>query len=155
MSKTNCRGGYSRLFGTEQGGSLVELVLLTPVFCILLLGAAEFGRLMYIGIEVSNAARAGVQYGAQNSSTATDISGMQTAALNDGPDVSSLAATASHYCVCSNGSASTCANTDCSTSRILQYVQVNTTVTVSPLFTYRLPTGSVTLTGQAVQRVLQ
>ena len=52
----------------------MELALVVPVFIALLLGAAEFARLAYAGIEVSNAARAGVAYGSQSSTTAADIS---------------------------------------------------------------------------------
>src|ERR1700733_8939384 len=77
---------YAALRDTA-GGALVELALLIPVFVALLLGAAEFARLAYAGIEVSNAARAGVAYGSQSSTTASDITGMQTAATNDGANV--------------------------------------------------------------------
>ena len=48
-----------------------------------LIGAAEFARAAYAYIEVSNAARAAVQYGAQNDATALDTAGMLTAAKND------------------------------------------------------------------------
>lgn len=146
-----------KILGSDGGMATIELTLVTPIFVILLLGAAEFGRLMYIGIEVSNAARAGVQYGAQSRATASDSAGMQSAALADGSDVTGLAATPAptYFCKCSDGSASTCLTTDCSTSRIIEYVQVNTSVSVAPMFTYTGLPGTVTLTGQAVMRVAQ
>jgi Flp pilus assembly protein TadG len=158
VSNHECLGSFQRRVGTsvnETGQSLAELALLLPIFLVLLLGAAEFGRLTYIGIEVSNAARAGVQYGAQSRATASDASGMQTAATNDGPDVSGLSATATHFCSCSNGTASTCAATDCSGSRIIEFVQVNTSAAVAPMFTYPGLPGTLTLTGKAVMRVAQ
>ena len=96
--------------GDEGGGAFVELALVVPIFGLLLVGAAEFGRLAYADIEVSNAARAGVAYGAQNHATASDTSGMQTAATQDAPDVTSIAATASTFCTCSDGTVVTCAN---------------------------------------------
>jgi len=159
MLMTNSHNRSKRWLSTIVGGdgglATIELALVTPIFVILLLGGAEFGRLMYIGIEVSNAAHAGVQYGAQSHATALDNTGMQTAATTDGSDVAGLSATASHSCLCSDGSASTCLNTDCSTSRIIEYVQVNTTVSVAPMFTYTGLPGTVTLTGHAVMRVEQ
>jgi Flp pilus assembly protein TadG len=153
------RNKWFRLFvRNDCGGAFVELALIMPMFTVLLAGAADFARLAYAGIEVSNAAHAGVQYGAQNRITALDIAGMKTAATNDGPDVTSLRATASNSCVCTNGTSITCANaaTACvSPARTLQYVQVNTSAAVSPLFHYPgLPT-TFNLQGQATMRVEQ
>jgi Flp pilus assembly protein TadG len=129
-----------------------------PMFTLLLAGAADFARFAYASIEVSNAARAGVQYGMQSATTAMDTAGMAQAATNDGADVSSLKATASASCVCTDGTSITCANaaTKCvAPARILQYVQVNTTAALNPLFQYPgLPT-TLTLNGQASARVEQ
>lgn len=49
----------------------------------LLIGAAELAMASYASVEVANAAKAAVQYGAQNSTTAADTTGMKTAAIND------------------------------------------------------------------------
>jgi Flp pilus assembly protein TadG len=141
------------------GGALVELALVVPVFVALLLGAAEFARLAYASIEVSNAARAGVAYGSQSSTTASDISGMQTAATNDGANVTGLSATATEFWACSGStvpytqlsSPPTCTGTG---NHLLNYVQVTTTATVNPLIHVPgLPT-TFTLHGLAIMRVL-
>ena len=141
----------------DGGQAFVELALVLPIFVLLLLGAGEFGRLAYMAIEVSNAARAGVAYGAQNHVTASDTTGMQLAATNDGSNVATLSASASHFCSCSGGGSSTCLPTDCTGAgnRILEFVQVNTTAAVDPLIHVPgLPT-TYTLTGQAIMRVEQ
>jgi Flp pilus assembly protein TadG len=139
----------------ESGQALVELAFTLPLLALLLLGAGEFARLAYAAIETSNAARAGVQYGAQNHVTASDYAGMQIAATNDGSDVPQIDATATHFCGCANGTVSTCASGDCAGSRIIEYVQVNTTATVDPLIHVPgLPT-TFTLNGQAIMRVWQ
>ena len=144
-----------RALGDDRGQALVELAVGLGVFAILLAGGVEYGRLAYAGTEVTDAARAGVQYGAQSSTTATDTSGIQLAATQDAPDVTGMTATSKLVCVCSDGSASTCAGTDCLTSRMIESVQVNTSATVTtPLHVPGLPT-SYTLTGQAVMRVGQ
>jgi Flp pilus assembly protein TadG len=137
------------------GQSLIELALVAPLFILLLIGAAEFGRLAYAGIEVSNAARAGVQYGAQSHTTASDNSGMQLAATNDAANIAGVSATATHSCSCADGSSSTCAATDCSASRIIEFVQVNTTATVDPLLYYPGLPHTFTMRGQAIMRVEQ
>jgi Flp pilus assembly protein TadG len=138
------------------GGALVELALIVPIFTILLLGAAEFGRLAYAAIEVSNAARAGVAYGSQSSSTASNLTGMQTAATNDGPNVAGLTATASQFWSCSNAPSTQSSTPPTCTAgnHLLNYVQVKTTATVDPLIHVPgLPT-TYTLRGLAIMRVL-
>ncbi len=162
-TKANARDCSSRVGMLVRRGSIcasggsafVELALVVPIFVLLLVGAAEFGRLAYAGIEVTNAARAGVAYGAQNHVTASDLTGMQQAAQNDASNVTSLSATAKYFCTCSNGNSSTCAVTDCAGARILEFVQVNTTATVNPLFYYPGLPKTFTLQGQAVLRVEQ
>ncbi len=60
---------------------------MTFILVPILIGAGEFARAAYAYIEVSNAARAAVQYGAQNHATSDDTvgdtAGMLTAARND------------------------------------------------------------------------
>src|ERR1700742_683559 len=73
---------HSCLIG-DTGQGLLELALTLPLLMLILLGAAEFARFAWAAIETANAARAGVQYGAQTQITASDNVGMQTAALND------------------------------------------------------------------------
>jgi Flp pilus assembly protein TadG len=142
----------------EIGASLVELALMMPIFTVLLLGAAEFARLAYAYIEISNAARAGAAYGAQSHATASNTANIELAATNDGANLSGLSATASTSCACSSGTSITCATaaTACvSPYRIIESVQVNTSASVSPLIHCPgLPT-TYTLQGQAAMRVEQ
>lgn len=146
---------------SEVGQALVELALVLPLFFLLLFGAAEFAFLAYASIEVSNAARAGVAYGAQSHITASDFSGMQTAALSDGSNVAALSATATNFCACSSAPSSQVA---CSTALIVcspepthpvEFVQVNTTATVNPPFHIAGLPQLFTLQGQAIMRVEQ
>jgi Flp pilus assembly protein TadG len=139
----------------DSGQALFEAALGMTVCVTLLLGAAEFGRLSYASIEVANAAHAGVAYGAQSHTDASDNSGMRTAATQEAPDVSGMSASASHFCKCSDGTASTCAVSDCSTSRIIEYVKVTTTASFDPkIYVPGLP-KSYTLNGSAIMRVVQ
>src|ERR1700734_3884295 len=79
----NSRGRFIPRWQRECGQSVLELALLMPILCLLLLGIIEMGRYAEISILVSNAARAGAQYGAQNIATAGDSAGIQAAALQD------------------------------------------------------------------------
>jgi Flp pilus assembly protein TadG len=144
-----------RLLKGRRGQSVVEFALSVPLLIVLLLAAVEFGQIFYTQISVINAARAGVQYGAQNITSAGDASGMQQAALADAPNIAGLTATATHFCQCANGSASTCLATDCSGSHRLLFVQVNTSAVYTPMMSYPGVPGSMTLTGQATMRVPQ
>jgi Flp pilus assembly protein TadG len=139
----------------DSGQALIETAVSLTVCVTILLGAAEFGRIAYASIEVANAAHAGVSYGAESHASASDYSGMRTAATQEAPDVSGMSATASHFCKCSDGTASTCNVTDCSLSRIIVYVKVTTTATVDPkIYVPGLP-KSYTVNGSAIMRVVQ
>jgi Flp pilus assembly protein TadG len=159
MKKANTRSQSFGIIGAlcdrDAGQSLVETALIFPLLIALLIGAAELARVAYAAIEVSNAAKAGVQYGAQNGSTASDTTGIQTAAANDAANLSGLTTTPSYSCVCSDGTASTCANTDCANSHIEETLTVNTQATVNPLIHLPgLPT-TYTLKGRAIQKCVQ
>jgi Flp pilus assembly protein TadG len=47
----------------ERGAALVELALATPLLAVLIVGAVDFARIFYLAMQVTNAARAGAQYG--------------------------------------------------------------------------------------------
>lgn len=146
------------------GDSLVELALLLPILTMLLVGTVDLGRLAYMSIEVSNAARAGVQYGQQNSGTWSDTNGMQTAATNDAPDLvgannGNLTAVASYWCQCSDGTTVTpnCfpGTPSCATTHRVNYVKVVTTATYKAWFPCPGIPSTANLSSQAVMRAGQ
>jgi Flp pilus assembly protein TadG len=145
----------SLLRANQCGQSLVETALAVSVCGVLMLGTAEFGRLAYAGIEISDAARSGVEYGSQSHATAADNPNMQIAASNSAPDISNLQTSATHFCKCADGTSSTCVTTDCAGSRIIEYVQVNTSATVSPLIYVPGLPKTYAISGLAVMRVVQ
>ena len=152
----------SRAWRSESGNSLVELALVVSLFGVpLLLGGAEFGRLGYAAIEVSNAARAGAAYASQSSATAADSTGIQQTATNEAGDITGLTAVGSQFCVCSNAMSTqvTCSSaaTTCSPSPIhpIQFVQVNTSVTLLPILHLPSMPSTFTLHGQQTMRIGQ
>ncbi len=139
----------------SKGQSSVELALSLPLLIALLLVVVETGRICLVAIALASAARAGVQYGAQNLTTVSDIVGMQNAAKADAPGLVGMTAAGSYFCKCSDGSASTCLATDCATSHRLMYVQTDTSATYSPWFNWPGIPATTTLTSQAIMRVAQ
>ena len=140
---------------SDRGNALIELAIGITVLTSLILGAAEFGRIAYAAIEVNDAAHAGAAYGAISRTYAADNANVTNAAKKDAPDVPGMTATALYWCQCSDGSASTCGVSDCTGTRIIEYVTVKTSGTVDPLvYVPGLP-KSYTVTGQAVMRVEQ
>ena len=139
----------------EAGQALVETALVFPLLITILIGSAEMARVAYAAIEVSNAARAGAQYGAQNGYTANDTTGISTAASNDASNLTGMTTTSSYTCVCSDGTASTCQATDCTNTQIEQTLTVNTSVTYDPLIHLPGLPKTYTLKGQAIQKCAQ
>ncbi|MCL5006494.1 MAG: pilus assembly protein [Acidobacteria bacterium] len=133
----------------------MELAFVLPVASFLLVGTIEIGRLANTSIVVDNAARAGVQYGAQNRVTASDTAGITQAAQEDASSISNLSVNVSHYCACSDGSASTCQPTDCASSHIVEYLKVDTQTQLNTLFSYPDIPRSYTVKGQDIMRVSQ
>ncbi|HXU17787.1 MAG TPA: TadE/TadG family type IV pilus assembly protein [Terriglobales bacterium] len=147
------------IFKCEAGQALAEACLCVPFFFLLLLGAVDLARAAYMEIEVTNAAKAAVQYGAQNSATATDTSSIANAAATDASGLSSLHTTVSIAGICSDGSACTgtggmCRSTDCSSSHIETVLTVNVATTYHPVFSVMGINRDLRLQGQAVQKVL-
>lgn len=146
---------------SESGQAFTELFLsMTFILIPVLIGAVEFARAAYAYIEVSNAARAAVQYGAQNHSTYLDTNGMLTAAQNDyslDPTKLSLTPVSTTACNCSDDGSSVSCNdsTVCSGAHIEITLTVHTQATFDPGFYEPFLPTTFTVQGVAVQKVLQ
>lgn len=165
-------------FHDDRGAALIELALTTPLFILLMMGAAEIGRVAYYAIEVENAARAGASYGALNLANANLTSNVQQTAKNDAPDISNLLVTSpGGACVCeeidppsttptftpSSGTTSCTSSiinactsdTSSKIQSVVQYVTVSTSANVDPLIHVPgLPT-TYTLSGYSAMRINQ
>ena len=160
MSTTRARERATRR--GERGASLVEMAVVLPVLALLLIGAIDFGRVFYVSMALTNAARVGVQYGAQNQGTAVDLAGMRAAAIAAArPDVGTITAAATRTCSCNGGARVACnsvAITSCASPSIIRtYVSVQTAMpTSSPFATVsRLFPFSSTLSRTAIMRVAE
>jgi hypothetical protein len=86
---------------------------------------------------------------------------MVQAAKQDAADIggnwwgtpTNFTATATHFCQCPDGSASSCGSGACSGGQQFTLVEVDTTASCKPMFNYvGLPT-TITLKGKAILRV--
>jgi Flp pilus assembly protein TadG len=141
----------SSVMGTE-GGSFVELALVLPLFLLIFVPTVDIGRAIYMSIEVAAAAQAGAAYGIQNP---TDVSGMQTASAAGVSNLSSVSATATYGCECSDGTSASasCTVTPTCTYNYVNYVDVIASVPYSPTFNYPGLPSSITISREVRMRV--
>ena len=145
---------------SEKGQALVEFALLLPFLILLLLPTVDLGRIFYFAMAVTQAARAGAEYGIRQS---TDFAGMTAAAVAAGADVGLTASDvtiADRYWRCPSDPTTT-KNTNfpipsgsCgSSSQPLIYVRVVATKNFSLLYSYPWLSSTVTITRAAEVRV--
>jgi Flp pilus assembly protein TadG len=148
-------GGPTGLGGTRRGQSTAEFAVAVPLLLLLLLAAADFGRIMYVSNAVNSAARAGAQYGSQTVITAADSTGMVSAATTDGSNISNLSA-AAQQCTCeSTSSVAACPASYCSNDPQATFVEVDTQATFHTLITWPGIPSSTIVSGKAIMQVEQ
>ena len=153
----------------ETGQAMLELALLLPILCLLVVGITDLGRAAAVTIAVNNAATAGVEYGAQGLTTASDTNGMQRAANadtsgNNLPGTISFPTAPTHGCMCDSGAGVSCvypvpAPSTCSdilancAGQVVECVQVVTQMNYGTILNFPGVPGSYQANGRAVMRV--
>lgn len=152
--KTTLRKLVRVLGISEEGGAIAETAMTAPLLMVLVVGSVEFARVAYASIEVVNAARAGVSYGAQSGLTASDTAGITWAATNDGANLPGMTvATPVLGYTCSDGNAPTGTPPACSgTAHLEETVTVQTQVIMNPLIHVPGLPATYTLNGSATQK---
>lgn len=146
------------LLSEESGSALVELAFLMPMLLLVLVGAAEFGRLAYLETQLTDAAYAGVAYASGSHGTASSLGNISAVAASAHASLAQLTTASSLSCTCSDGTSTTCATAALlcvSPARIIEFVQVNTSATVTPIFNYPGVSSNWVLHGQATMRVVE
>jgi Flp pilus assembly protein TadG len=160
----------SGFFRSERGAAFVELMIAVPVLVVLVAGVGDFARIFYYSIELSNAARAGAQYGAANLTNASNSAGIQSTAAGASTNIALTSAniTPAVTCVCSDAtgssitatspSANNCSapvTTSCPTAGTHRILAVSVTATKTFNTVMNIPPipTSMSLTRTAVERV--
>jgi Flp pilus assembly protein TadG len=128
--------------GKRRGQSLVELALLTPVLCLIMLGTIDLGRMYFTYTDLKAASRNGARYGAL---APTDYAGMQSRVLSSGVPAGTTAS-------------ASCAGTGCTTIGAEGTVIVTASSNFSPItigfFSFLGSGGVINLSATAKMRVL-
>jgi Flp pilus assembly protein TadG len=135
-----------------EGSSLLELAVILPMLFLLLAGVVEFGWMLYLAIEVSNASQAGAVYGTMNP---TDLAGIAAATQNGSSSVPGLAVAVSYGCECSDGSAAvaSCSAPPTCGYNYVNYVQVTASAPYAAIVPFPgLPSGG-NVSSQARMRI--
>ncbi len=128
---------------------MVELALLSPLLILCMAGAADFGRLFYTTTALTGAARAGIEYGVQNTADSLNYTGIQNAAVAAAPNIIGVTAAASQFCTCSDNSSTTCSS---GCTGMNTYLKVTVTGRYSLLGTYMFFKQTIPITAVAITR---
>jgi Flp pilus assembly protein TadG len=135
---------------------MLELAIILPILLALTVGIIEIGRLAYFSFEISDAARAGAQYGTQTLGNAESDANVTQAAQNNAQDMPGLAVSRRLSCVCPGTGAVTggdCGSQITGCSYPLVYLTVTALYTLQPLFHYPGIPDTFNLTGVSTMPV--
>ncbi len=140
-----------------SGQSTVEMAVITPFLILILLAAADFGRMFYMSVQLRGGARAGAQYGAQSTTDAADSATMQAVALSQINLIGASPTASASACTCASSNMPKCSSSyDCTDlGPNGAYVSVSTSAVFKTIVTYPGIPSSVTLTGSAIMPVQQ
>lgn len=134
----------------QRGNAIVEFALASTLLLTMFVGVTGFSRIFNIANMAAGAAQAGVAYGTLSPTHSGDLTGMQTAALNDTGNYPGATAVASQWCACSVGGPVVDCSTTCNNSKLLKYVQVQVTIPYTTVISYPTLPNPVNITQSAV-----
>lgn len=137
---------------STRGTALVELMIVLPLLILFIVGAAEFGRVYYAAITVTNAARAGAQFGASDGQS-SNFAGMTAAAQSEAADLGTISSFPSQFCRCPDGSVPSCTGTCSGFGAPEVFVKDSVVATVTFLLKYPGLPSSIIVRRTATFRV--
>ena len=163
-SRASC---HRRSMAASAGSAAVEFAITVPLLVALVIGVADYGTMVNQQAMLEAATRAGAEYARANPGDANLVTNTQNTVTGFTTFSSAVTATVSVVCTCVDNSTpancnspNPCAGiTNPSTAqtdtRVLQYVSVAATQTVSPLIPHassQLSVGTLTLSALTVTR---
>jgi len=157
---------FRQRLSSDAGNAVVEMAVALPLLVLVLAATIDFSRVFHVAMALTDAARAGAQYGAASPSNSANTAVMKSTA-EAATNVPGIVATPSRICRCATDTGSFSDTTptvnDCSTAEAtacpsghrVSMVTVTTTKTFTTIFTSILPgsVNSITLTRTATLRV--
>lgn len=121
----------------QRGQALAELAIVLPFLLVLLIGVVDFCRIFYASMMLTQAARTGVQYGAQSKSKSAEFSNIEEAAIDAATDLTpAITADATRSCECADGTVVDCAATCVGEGAPRVFVSVTAGYTFHTYFPY-------------------
>ena len=125
---------FRRKAERERGAALIEMAAVSPLLILLVFGAGDFGRVMYHGVTLTNAARAGAEYGRDSSGKAALSGQILVATQDDAQDIPPFTINSQRICECPSGTVVSCTTQSCAGyGAPLVFVEVTATTTFMPL----------------------
>lgn len=137
----------------RSGTAIIEFVIAIPILVLLAIGVAEFGRLYRTSIALSNAVKAGAQYGAQDAAHASDATGIALAARTDASPIPLDSVQSGRFCRCPDGSTPACSATCAGYGPPEVFVRVRARTTQNFILRYPGLPPSVTVIDTAIMRI--
>jgi Flp pilus assembly protein TadG len=142
----------ARFWRADAGSAALELAVISPLILLLLIGVVDYGRAFFTSVTVTNAARAGAEFGAQGPQTSGDTVAMRKFAQADAQEAGAITISARRYCECGAG-VSDPACTACTLGAAPDvFVEVTATKAFSMLLPYPGLPRTVTITRTATFR---
>ncbi len=129
------------------------MALILPTMLFLLLVAGDFGRALFVAVDLQNAAQAGALYGAQSVITSADSAGMMAAARTDAAEIGNLTVSASQCTCVSSSNVPACSQSYCADNPRATYVEVDTHASYQLIGSYLGITSPMQLSGKAIMQV--
>jgi Flp pilus assembly protein TadG len=139
-----------RFLAAEDGAALIEFACVLPLFVLLLVGVVDYSLQIQQRMHVTEAAAIGAAYGSV-AGNEQNTAGMRNAAMTELPG---LTVVAYAFWTCSVGGAHVSSGSACADGTLpMQWVEVETSATASPLLTFPGIAAQQELHGIAVRRV--
>lgn len=135
---------------------MIEFAVVFPVLVLLLIGAADYGRVFFTSIAVANAARAGAEWGAQDKGKAFgSTTPITDFAKQDGAEAGAMTVTSATVCRCPDESAPAggCTGTCLNYGPPRVFVEVTASKTVNLILPYPGVPNNILITRKAIFRV--
>ena len=143
-----------RLTG-RRGTSTLGMALTLTLLGVLVLGAADLGRLAYDLTLVANAVGAGLSDGSMGHSEASDGTKDRNLGVADKQDVEGVSVVSNRFCQCADGSVVSCDDGTCSVGTPRIYVWVRAYKVYQTILPYPGIPSSITLDREGFMRVVR
>jgi Flp pilus assembly protein TadG len=157
----------------NTGSAAVEFAITAPFMFVLVLGIADYGLLMNDAASLEGATRAVAEYarnspycvgaGLTDSNCVAGINNLVSTLKTNNSSLSSATFTPSatistpgNYCTCTDGTVVSCSNGACNVggdTRVLQYIKITATQSISPVVSYGTYTSAKSLNAQTTTRI--